>query len=174
MTIKISKTARLNGDVELIENGGEISIGDNCHLKKGVVINCYGGSIEIGHNVTIGEYTVLYGHGDIIIEDNVAIAPHCVLTSQKHIYPANIPLRFSGEQIAKLTIREGVIVSAHTTLSAGITIGKGALIGAGSVVTRDIPNGMFAFGSPCKPKNSLVKENDLYGWNQEKNNVSTI
>jgi len=31
-----------------------------------------------------------------------------------------------------------------------VTIGSGAVIGAGSVVTRDIPGGVFAAGNPCR------------------------
>jgi hypothetical protein len=30
---------------------------------------------------------------------------------------------------------------------------KNTIIGAGSVVTRDIPDGVVAWGSPCKIKN---------------------
>ena len=32
----------------------------------------------------------------------------------------------------------------------GVTIGSRAVIGAGSVVTRDIPDGVFAAGNPCR------------------------
>ena len=32
----------------------------------------------------------------------------------------------------------------------GVTIGDGTVIGAGSVVTRDIPAGVIAFGNPCR------------------------
>jgi maltose O-acetyltransferase len=33
---------------------------------------------------------------------------------------------------------------------AGVNIGGRAVIGAGSVVTRDIPAGVFAAGNPCR------------------------
>ena len=36
------------------------------------------------------------------------------------------------------------------TLPGGVTIGKGSVISAGSVVTRDIPAGVVAAGSPCR------------------------
>ena len=32
----------------------------------------------------------------------------------------------------------------------GVTIGENSVIGAGSVVTKDIPENVVAFGSPCK------------------------
>jgi acetyltransferase-like isoleucine patch superfamily enzyme len=33
---------------------------------------------------------------------------------------------------------------------AGVRIGSRAVIGAGSVVTRDVPDGAFAAGNPCR------------------------
>ena len=37
----------------------------------------------------------------------------------------------------------------------GVKIGSNTIIGAGSVVTRDIPDNVVAWGSPCK----VVKDN---------------
>ncbi|WP_338063239.1 hypothetical protein [Zobellia amurskyensis] len=32
----------------------------------------------------------------------------------------------------------------------GVTIGNNVTIGAGSVVTKDVPNDVLAYGNPCK------------------------
>ena len=40
----------------------------------------------------------------------------------------------------------------------GVTIDDDAVIGAGSVVTRDIPAGVFAAGNPCKVIRALGAE----------------
>lgn len=32
----------------------------------------------------------------------------------------------------------------------GVSIGSNSVIGAGSVVTRDVPEGVVAVGSPCR------------------------
>jgi maltose O-acetyltransferase len=37
-----------------------------------------------------------------------------------------------------------------TIILAGVNIGSRAVIGAGSVVTRDVPEGVFAAGNPCR------------------------
>lgn len=67
-----------------------------------------------------------------------------------------------------VTINPGVTVSgiceigAHTTIGAGATIidkikiGSGTIIGAGSVVTKDIPDGVIAYGSPAK----VIRDNN--------------
>jgi maltose O-acetyltransferase len=38
-----------------------------------------------------------------------------------------------------------------------VTIGSRSIIGAGSVVTRDIPDDVFAAGNPCRVVRSLVE-----------------
>ena len=47
-----------------------------------------------------------------------------------------------------MTIGMGATVFDH------ISIGDGSVVGGGSVVTKDIPPGVLAFGNPCK----VVKE----------------
>ena len=44
----------------------------------------------------------------------------------------------------------GAKVGSGSTILAGITIGAHALVGAGSLVTRDIPPGATAYGSPAR------------------------
>lgn len=41
-------------------------------------------------------------------------------------------------------------IGSGTTILNNIKIGSNCLIGAGSVVTRDIPDGVVAYGNPCK------------------------
>lgn len=40
----------------------------------------------------------------------------------------------------------------------GVTIGSNVIIGAGSVVTKDIPSGVMAFGNPCRVYRKLTEE----------------
>jgi acetyltransferase-like isoleucine patch superfamily enzyme len=37
----------------------------------------------------------------------------------------------------------------------GVSVGDDSIIGAGSVVTRDIPSGVVAVGSPCRVVRAL-------------------
>ena len=43
-----------------------------------------------------------------------------------------------------------VWVGGAAVICPGVTIGSRSVIGAGSVVTRDIPEGVFAAGNPCR------------------------
>lgn len=50
-----------------------------------------------------------------------------------------------------VTVGEGTMVGVGTVVIPGIKIGKWCTIGAGSVVIRDIPDGVTAYGNPCIP-----------------------
>ena len=52
---------------------------------------------------------------------------------------------------APITLEDDVWIGANAVVCGGVTIGKGSVIGAGSVVTHDIPAGVVAAGSPCRP-----------------------
>jgi maltose O-acetyltransferase len=41
-------------------------------------------------------------------------------------------------------------IGGNTVVLPGITIGNNVTIGAGSVVTKDLPDNVLAFGNPCK------------------------
>ncbi|HYH42134.1 MAG TPA: DapH/DapD/GlmU-related protein, partial [Burkholderiales bacterium] len=49
-----------------------------------------------------------------------------------------------------IEIGSDVWVGGGALILAGVRIGSRAVIGAGSVVTRDIPEGVFAAGNPCR------------------------
>ncbi len=62
---------------------------------------------------------------------------------------------------APITLEDDVWIGANATVCAGVTIGKGSIIGAGSVVTRDIPAGVIAVGSPCKVVRTITEEDRI-------------
>ena len=45
---------------------------------------------------------------------------------------------------------EGATVGAGSVVRQQIVIGNNTLIGAGSVVVKNIPEGVQAYGNPCK------------------------
>jgi acetyltransferase-like isoleucine patch superfamily enzyme len=48
-------------------------------------------------------------------------------------------------------IEDDVYIGPGVIVLPNVTIGEGALIGGGSVVTRDIPSRMVAYGNPARP-----------------------
>lgn len=158
----ISDSAIIEQNVGIYNDGGVIEIGDGCHLKQGCVLRSYGGLITLKERVSIGEYTTIYGHGGVSVGAATIIAPHCTISAQKHIYPANVPLRYSGETKSGIVIESGSIISSHVVVVDSVSIGKNVMVGANSLVNIDIPDYSFAAGSPIKIISSDIS-NKLYG-----------
>jgi len=101
-------------------------------LGRGVLINS---------KVSIAAHTKI---GDLVsINRNVSIGHHTTIGNYCSINP--------GSNIAgNVTIGNGTTIGMGVSIIDGISIGKNTIIGAGSVVTKDIPDNVVAYGSPCK------------------------
>ena len=55
-----------------------------------------------------------------------------------------------------------VWIGANSVVMPGVTIGDNSIIGAGSVVTKDIPPNVIAFGNPCKVYREITEEDERY------------
>ena len=108
----------------------------------------------VGKYVSIGEGTyanmnlTLIDDWKITIGKRVLIGPNVTLCTTGHpIHPEH---RMDGMYSFPITIGDNVWLGANVIVMPGVTIGENAVIGAGSVVTKDIPPNVIAFGSPCK------------------------
>ena len=66
------------------------------------------------------------------------------------LHPLDAALRRQQEFGKPMEIGSDVWVGGGAIILPGVRIGSRAVIGAGSVVTRDIPEGVFAAGNPCR------------------------
>jgi maltose O-acetyltransferase len=66
------------------------------------------------------------------------------------MHPWNARLRRQEEFGQPVEIGSDVWVGGGAIILPGVRIGSRAVIGAGSVVTRDVPDGVFAAGNPCR------------------------
>ena len=129
----------------------------------------YGCNTHIGKNFLSNYNLVIMDEGLVTIGDNVMLAPNVVISTVVHPFVAEqrnvcwVPNRFPSnhrgnyEYTKPITIGNGVWICANVTVCAGVTIGNNSIIGAGSVVTRDIPANVLAFGSPCRVIRELTE-----------------
>lgn len=130
---------------------GLIEIRDHARLEHGVLLHPYGGHILIGRDVFLGPGTTVYGHGGVEIGDDCLIAMHCRILSSNHdIPPMGTGIRSRPDLLAPTRLGRDVWLGAGVTVLAGVTIGDGCVVGAGSVVTRELPPGSVALGSPAR------------------------
>ncbi|MES2239797.1 MAG: acyltransferase [Bacteroidota bacterium] len=145
-SVKIYPNVVLNTDY-----GGTISIGKNCELLYGVLLMTYGGNIKIGNSCSVNPYTVLYGHGNLTIGDNVLIAGHVLIIPANHKFDnINIPINCQGLKMKGIVIKNNVWIGSGCRILDGVTIGEGAIIAAGAVVTKDVEENTIVGGVPAK------------------------
>lgn len=55
-----------------------------------------------------------------------------------------------GNRFGAIQVKENSFVGVRAILMPGVTIGPNSIVGAGAVVTRDVPPGTVAVGSPAR------------------------
>ena len=85
--------------------------------------------------------------GVVLIGDFTLFGPAVQIYTATH--PMNAELRRKQEFAKPIEIGSDVWVGGGAIICPGVKIGSRSVIGAGSVVTRDIPEGVFAAGNPC-------------------------
>jgi acetyltransferase-like isoleucine patch superfamily enzyme len=134
-----------------IKFGGAIQIGEQSEILEGVVIQTYGGNIRIGSHCSINAYTIIYGHGNTTIGDNVLIAGGCMIIPSNHAFDDPKKLIREHDSISQgITIANNVWIGHGCSILDGLTIGEGSVIAAGSVVNVSIPPFSVAAGIPAK------------------------
>lgn len=113
--------------------GSGVSIWTGTVVDYGVVL---GNRVKIHANCYISQYTV--------IEDDAFLAPGVTLAND--LYPG---VEGSAAQMRGPSIGAGAQIGVGATVLPYVRIGTGAVIGSGSVVTRDVPPGMIAYGNPA-------------------------
>jgi len=106
----------------------EVKIGEGTFIAAGVVV---GPGTTIGANVILNTGARL--DHDCAVGDFVHIAPGAVLSGG-------------------VCVGDGAHVGAGAVVIGYKKIGSNTVIGAGSVVLEDIPEGVTAYGVPCKIK----------------------
>jgi acetyltransferase-like isoleucine patch superfamily enzyme len=109
--------------------------------------------VHIGNSVGIFEGTVINPSSRVTIGDCVGIGADCLLWTHGAWCD---PLDGFPYSFASVTIGNNVWLPARSIMLPGSNIGDNVVIGTGSIITKDIPSGSLAMGSPCK----VIKENE--------------
>ncbi|EOD9422215.1 hypothetical protein ACJ5M9_003889 [Vibrio campbellii] len=103
----------------------------------------------IGNKVYLAKGTWINAIGGVFIEDEVVIAPYCVMSSNNHGFKEGSVQR-GGAHPASISIKFGSWIAAHSVLTAGVIVEKGNIIGANSVVTKSTESDFIYAGVPAK------------------------
>jgi UDP-N-acetylbacillosamine N-acetyltransferase len=142
--IKPHLRKKVHETFKVLDDNDYISlISKNCDISN---------TVDIGKGVVINTMSCIAGHTKIddfvFINRNVSIGHHTVIGKYSTINP--------GVNIAgNITIGECCQIGIGVNIIDGIKIGNNTIIGAGSLVNKDIPDNVVAYGNPCK----IIREN---------------
>ncbi|GAB78166.1 Hexapeptide repeat of succinyl-transferase [Austwickia chelonae] len=137
--------AELNADGRLetvlisARQGGRLILGERVYLNRG-------SSVEALHEVRIGD-DVLFGPNATVLDDDF-----------HPLEPARPTHR------GPTVLEDNIWLGRNVLVTPGVRIGRGTAVGANSVVTRDLPPGVFAAGSPARPLREL--NIPAHGWDR--------
>lgn len=142
-----------------------ITIG-NCQVRKNIAgrikvkryITAIHPSALVASTASIGEGCAIV-HG-AVIQACSSVGNHCIINTKASVDHDAIIHDFvhiaSGATVCGgVEIGECSWIGAGSVVRQGVRIGKNCMIGAGSVVVKDIPDGVVAFGNPCR----VIKQN---------------
>ena len=142
-------------------------IGENCYIEPPLHSNWGGRHVHFGKGVYANFNLTLVDDNHIYIGDSTLLGPNVVIATAGHPilpelrekgYQYNIPVRIGKN----CWLGEGVVVLP------GVTIGDNSVIGAGSIVTKDIPSNVVAYGNPCRVIREISEHDREYYFKDRK------
>jgi len=109
-----------------------------------VVQNLVG--LDLGFNTDIGAFSYINAKKGVTIEDEVQIGSHCSIYSVSTI----------DNSFGKVVLKNNCRIGSHSTILPGVSIGINSIIGAHSLVNKNIPDNVVAFGIPAKVVRKLT------------------
>jgi acetyltransferase-like isoleucine patch superfamily enzyme len=104
--------------------------------------------LDLGFGTDIGAFSYINALHGVEIKDNTQIGSHCSIYSVSTI----------DDSHGKVVLKQNCRIGSHSTILPGVSIGKNSIIGAHSLVNKDIPDNVVAFGVPAKVVRKLTND----------------
>lgn len=105
----------------------------------------FGYNMEVGDNVVVHRHVLLDDRGGIILGHNVSVSDYANIYSHTH------SIVDQGDVTDATTVLEdGVRITYHATVLAGVRVGCQAMVGAVAVATKDVRPYHVNVGIPAK------------------------
>ncbi len=155
--VKISRHAS-------IYSPGSIHLGNNVRIDDFCVLSG-GARIEIGNYVHVAAQSLIFGQGEVVMEDFTCISSRVAIYSISDDFSgetltnSTIPVEFlTRRKIAPVILRRHALIGTMGTLLPGVVVGVGAATAAHTLVTRDLDEWTIYCGVPAKPLRPRSRE----------------
>ena len=145
-------------------------IGEGSYIEPPLHANFGGKYVHFGKNVYANYNLTMVDDTHIYVGDNTMIGPNVTIATAGHpIDPAlrDVQAQFNME----VHIGRNVWIGGGCVLLPGVSIGDNTVIGAGSIVTKDIPANVVAYGNPCRVIREIGEHDRKYYYRDRKVDV---
>lgn len=103
-------------------------------------------------NMTVGDKTAFAFKAtpDIMYPELISIGRNCIIGFNATILCHEYLVE--EYRTGTVDIGDNVLIGANATILAGVRIGNNAIVASGTVVSKDVPENMMAFGNPMQLK----------------------
>ena len=141
--------------------------GEGCYIELPFRANWGGHHLHLGSGVYANFNLTIVDDGHIYVGDDVMFGPNVTIATANH--PIDPLLRRKQLQYNKdVYIGNLVWIGAGVIICPGVSIGDNTVIGAGSIVTKDIPSDVVAYGNPCRAIREIGEHDREYFFRDEK------
>jgi acetyltransferase-like isoleucine patch superfamily enzyme len=142
----IKERVILNGRSQLRRNG--ITLGADCYIKEGCILDAYGGYIAVAGPCAIGQNTIMHGGGGIEIGAHVIMGANCYLIASNHQYGSTeLPIMLQGDHRRGISVGNNVWLGGGVTVLDGVAIGDNVVVGAGTVLAKSVHDNSVVFNN---------------------------
>lgn len=108
----------------------------------------YPENLKLGYGTDIGAFTYINAQYGVEIGDFVQIGAHCSIYSISTI---------DGKK-GKVVLEQNCRIGANSVILPSVRVGKNSIVGAMSLVNKDIPSNVVAYGIPAKVVRNLTAD----------------
>jgi len=105
----------------------------------------FGYNMEVGDNVVVHRHVLLDDRGGIVLGNKVSISDYANIYSHTHSI-----VEQKDVTNAKTVIDDGVRITYHATVLAGVHVGENSMVGAMAMATKDVRPYHVYVGIPAK------------------------
>ncbi|UCF41426.1 MAG: acyltransferase [Gemmatimonadota bacterium] len=106
----------------------------------------FGYNMAVGDDVVVHRHVLLDDRGGIVLGHRVSVADYANIYSHTHALADQVDVTD-----AEVVLEDGVRITYHATVLAGVHVGEEAMVGAGAVLTKDAKPWHLYLGVPAKP-----------------------